>query len=83
MPPLLAIEVLSPSSQRTDLVRKPEILARFGCEHYWVVDPVRPAIRSFRLVGDMYAIVQTVEDVDLFTADEPFPVVCRPADLIR
>lgn len=83
VPPVLAIEVLSPSSQRTDLVRKPEILARFGCKHYWVVDPVRPAIRSLQFVGDMDSIVQTVEDDDLFAAAEPFPVSCRPADLVR
>lgn len=83
VPPLLAVEVLSPPSQRTDLVRKPEVLAKFGCPHYWVVDPLRPAIREFRLVGDLYVVADDVVGDDLFSTDAPFPISFRPADLIR
>lgn len=50
--PVLAVEILSPTSRRNDLVRKPEILAQFGVEHYWVIDPVNPSLRVFRLTGD-------------------------------
>ncbi len=35
---LLAIEVLSPGSQRRDRVLKRHLYARMGCE-YWIVDP--------------------------------------------
>lgn len=82
-PPVLAVEILSPSSRRTDLVRKPEVLGRFGVEHYWVVDPLNPALRVFRLVGATYESGQVVVAADLFETDVPFPVSFRPADLAR
>ncbi|MCK0112864.1 Uma2 family endonuclease [Ornithinimicrobium sp. F0845] len=82
-PPILAVEILSPSSRRTDLVRKPEVLSEFGVEHYWVVDPVHPAIRPFRLVGGTYESGQVVLGDDLFEIAVPFPVSFRPADLAR
>lgn len=82
-PPVLAVEILSPSSRGTDLVRKPEVLARFGVEHYWVIDPVNPAIRVFRLVDHSYESGQIVTGEELFETDEPFPVAFRPADLAR
>ncbi|MCK0112863.1 Uma2 family endonuclease [Ornithinimicrobium sp. F0845] len=82
-PPVLAVEILSPSSRRTDLVRKPEVLGRFGVEHYWVVDPLHPAIRVFRLVGETYESDQVVQGDGLFETDAPFPVSFRPADLAR
>ncbi|WP_256840167.1 Uma2 family endonuclease [Ornithinimicrobium faecis] len=80
-PPVLAVEILSPSSRRTDLVRKPEVLGRFGVEHYWVVDPLHPAIRVFRLVGETYQSGQVVGGDDLFETKVPFSVRFRPADL--
>lgn len=82
-PPVLAVEILSPSSRRTDLVRKPEALARFGVEHYWVIDPEHPAIREFRLVDGRYVTAQIVEGEDLFSTELPFPVSFRPIDLTR
>lgn len=83
-PPTLAVEILSPTSRRTDLVRKPEVLARFGCEeHYWVVDPLNPALRVFRLVGEAHESALVVEGEELFETDVPFPVRFRPADLVR
>ena len=81
--PPLVVEILSPSSRRTDLVRKPEALARFGVEHYWVIDPEHPAIREFRLVDGRYVTAQIVEGEDLFSTDAPFPVSFRPLDLTR
>lgn len=82
-PPVLAVEILSPSSRRTDLVRKPEVLARFGVEHYWVVDPVNPAVRIFRLADGTYESTLVVSGEDLFETEVPFPVSFRPADLTR
>jgi Uma2 family endonuclease len=39
-PPDLAVEVLSPSSRRYDLVEKRINYARFGVREYWIVDPI-------------------------------------------
>jgi Uma2 family endonuclease len=38
-PPDLAIEVLSPSTQRIDRGRKSDLLARHHVAEYWIVDP--------------------------------------------
>ncbi len=83
VPPVLAVEILSPSSRRTDLVRKPEVLARFGVEHYWVIDPVDPAIRVFRLADGTYGSGLIVAGEEVFSTEVPFPVSFRPADLAR
>lgn len=82
-PPVLAVEILSPSSRRIDLVRKPEVLARFGIEHYWVVDPLNPAIRAFRLRDGALVTDQVVTGDDVFETETPFPVRFGPADLVR
>lgn len=37
--PILAVEILSPSTRRRDLVTKLDILQLAGCPHYWVIDP--------------------------------------------
>lgn len=82
-PPVLAVEILSPSSRRTDLVRKPEALAQFGVPHYWVIDPLHPWLRVFRLEGGTYASDLVVEGDELFETSEPFPLAFRPVDLTR
>lgn len=82
-PPVLAVEILSPSSRRTDLVRKPEVLARFQVAHYWVIDPLNPSLRVFRLAGDTYESGEIVTGDDLFETAEPFPVSFRPSELLR
>lgn len=81
--PVLAVEILSPTSRRNDLVRKPEILAQFGVEHYWVIDPVNPSLRVFRLTGDTDDSGSVFGAEDLFETEAPFPVSFRPVDLTR
>ena len=81
--PVLAVEILSPTSRRNDLVRKPEILAQFGVEHYWVIDPVNPSLRVFRLTGDIDDSGSVFGAEDLFETEAHFPVSFRPVDLTR
>ena len=83
VPPTLAVEILSPSSRRVDLVAKPEVLAQFQCQHYWVVDPLDPAVSTFRLADGVYAPVTVVRGEELLRTDLPFPVSFRPDDLLR
>lgn len=40
VPPDLAVEVLSQSTERRDRERKRDMFARFGVPEYWIVDPV-------------------------------------------
>jgi Uma2 family endonuclease len=46
-PPLLALEVLSPSTRRHDLVRKRRLYEREGVREYWVVDPEDESVSVF------------------------------------
>jgi Uma2 family endonuclease len=82
-PPVLAIEVLSPSSRTTDRVTKRELYARFGVAHYWIVDPEMPSIVALQLRDSDYVEVGAAEGADEFEAAEPFPVLLTPAALIE
>jgi len=46
--PDLAIEVLSPSTRRKDLVVKRLLYERIGVVEYWIVDPKRDAVQVYR-----------------------------------
>lgn len=83
VPPVLAVEILSPTSRGVDLVRKPDALAAFGVEHYWVIDPLHASLRVFRLEGDADESGLVVTGEERFETDVPFPVTFRPVDLTR
>src|SRR5436305_979281 len=52
MPPVLAVEVLSPSTAIHDLNTKKAVYERFGTGSYWVIDPGEPALTVFELDQD-------------------------------
>lgn len=80
--PLLAVEVLSPSTRSFDLLVKKERLQRAGCAHYWVVDPDIPAIITWRLEGDTYVDAGTATGDEAMHVDTPFRVEIVPAQLL-
>jgi Uma2 family endonuclease len=82
-PPVLAVEVLSPSSRTTDEVTKRALYERFGVAHYWIVDPAAPAVRALRRdasghYGDALEIAGSAK----FAVDEPFAVRFSPEQLV-
>jgi len=85
--PLLAVEVLSPSTRMFDTHVKRERLERAGIVSYWVVDPVaRPAEASlvaWELGAEgLYLQVAKVVGDEPFEARLPFPVTVVPATLV-
>lgn len=59
---LLAVEVISPSSVRTDTVTKPVDYADAGIPHYWVIDPNPPVtVTVYHLVDSAYEESQRAE----------------------
>lgn len=80
--PLLAIEVISPSSRGFDLVLKRERLERAGIPSYWVVDPLDPRLIAWDFQDGRYVEVADVRGGESFTARAPYPVTVRPADLL-
>lgn len=49
--PDLVVEILSPSTRRTDELIKRSIYERFGALEYWLVDPDRRTVQVFRRAG--------------------------------
>jgi Uma2 family endonuclease len=82
--PVLAVEVLSPSTRGIDLLLKRDRLRRSGCASYWVVDPLDPRLVAWDLDdrGD-YVEVADVGGQDTWTSILPFPVTVTPDDLVR
>lgn len=64
--PLLAVEVVSPSTVDMDRELKPARLAHFGIQHYWIVDPAARTIEIFRLAGDRYELIARLGPDDRF-----------------
>lgn len=56
--PDLAVEILSPSSRRYDLVEKRINYARFGVREYWVIDPINRTATVHELVQDEWIPVR-------------------------
>ncbi len=83
-PPLLAVEIRSPSTALMDLTRKKAAYERFGVESYWIVDPDRgrPSLTAFELRDGRYVQVIRVSGADAFGAERPFPVEIVPARLL-
>lgn len=81
-PPVLAIEILSPSTRSIDLLLKKDRLQRAGCPHYWVVDPDEPSIIAWDLVEGTYREVANVSGDQAFEVQLPFPVRFTPESLI-
>lgn len=80
--PVLAVEVLSPSSVINDLNNKKAAYERMGVASYWVVDPQQPSITVFELTDGRYRQVSEVKDGDVLEVERPFPVRVTPRDLL-
>ena len=59
--PVLAVEVLSPSTRLIDLTLKRSRYEAAGCPSYWVVDPDLPALTVWELRGGGYVEVGHAE----------------------
>jgi len=81
--PLLAVEVLSPSSKRRDLMLKHSVYAECGVAAYWVVDPEEVSLRAWQLVEGYYVDVGHASGEQPLTLTQPYPVTLIPAQLVR
>ncbi len=82
-PPLLVVEIRSPSTALIDLNRKKAAYERFGVPSYWIVDPdpPQPGLTVFELRDGRYSLA--VETSGSFTVERPFISTIAPADLTR
>lgn len=80
--PLLAVEVLSPSTRGVDLMLKRERLQRAGCPHYWLVDPDEPSVTALALYDGAYRETAHAAADETFCVTAPFPVSFTPTSLV-
>ncbi|MEU4195157.1 Uma2 family endonuclease [Kribbella sp. NPDC026611] len=80
--PLLAVEVLSPSTRRFDLMVKFSRLQDAGCPSYWVIDPDTPSLIAWEMQDGAYVQVAKVAGEESARLVSPFEVTVVPADLI-
>ena len=81
-PPVLAVEVLSPSTRAIDLGLKRLAFAGAGVATYWVVDPGEPSVRVFEHDGTDLVEVADVRGDDPYDATRPYPVRVVPSALL-
>ncbi|WP_410589573.1 Uma2 family endonuclease [Amycolatopsis sp. lyj-23] len=82
-PPVLAVEVLSPSTALYDLNLKKAAYERLGTGSYWVIDPEEPELTVFELdeEGHYHQVAKAAGD-EVFEAERPFSVRIVPRELL-
>lgn len=67
-------EILSPSNERNDVVKKMRTYQRCGLPHYWVLDPVAETLIVYRWTDGGFLLVQSAQGEERIFA-EPFTAV--------
>jgi Uma2 family endonuclease len=67
-------EILSPSNERNDVVKKMRTYQRTAVPHYWIVDPVAETLIVYRWTEGGYLLVQSAQGEEKIQA-EPFEAV--------
>jgi Uma2 family endonuclease len=71
---LVAVEIISPGSRRTDTVVKPVEYANAGIPYYWVIDMDAPlSLAAYHLAGD-FGYQEAPAVTGTFRTMEPFPL---------
>ncbi len=82
-PPVLAVEVLSPSTRAVDLAMKRLTYEAAGVPAYWLVDPVAPSLTVLHLEEGQYVEHAMVTGDEAYEAEFPFPVTVVPGALLE
>jgi hypothetical protein len=89
---LAVVEVVSPSSRRTDRVTKPEVYASAGIGAFWRIEldlfpgsdgDDLPVVLAYRLDGDGYRLAARAGAGTMVRVPVPYPVEFDPAVLLR
>jgi Uma2 family endonuclease len=65
--PDLVVEIVSPSTRRSDEIVKRRLYERFGVREYWLVLPRRRAVRVFRHDGARFRPAEDLSARDVLT----------------
>lgn len=76
-PPLLVVEVRSPSTRLVDQHLKRAAYEEAGVPSYWLVDPLEPSLTVLELVEGGYRELARTSGEQVYDAAAPFPVRIR------
>lgn len=76
-PPLLVVEVLSPTTTVYDRTTKSQRYAALGVPHYWIVDPATRRVECYRREGSVYRPVTSAGPEETL-AHPDFPAIQFP-----
>ena len=80
---VLAVEIVSVGSERTDRTIKHGEYADAGIPHYWIVDiDPRPTLTASHRAGE-FGYVDAPAVTGVFTTEEPFPIRLELDQLLR
>jgi Uma2 family endonuclease len=82
-PPLLAVELRSPSTAIVDRNAKLAAHEKFGVASYWIFDPdpARPELTVFELRDGTYEQIAQASGPNALRIERPFPVEIVPSEL--
>jgi Uma2 family endonuclease len=81
-PLALAVEILSPSTRRKDMVLERSKYEDAGVASYWIVDPAAPSFVAYDLVDGRYVEVARATGSETADVALPFPVRIVPSTLV-
>lgn len=81
--PVLAVEVLSPSTRHFDLSLKRARYEAAGCPNYWVIDPDEPSLRAWHLQEGTYHLVAHASGEQAADLTAPWPLRIVPSALAK
>jgi Uma2 family endonuclease len=67
-------EIVSPSNERNDVVRKMRTYQRSGVPHYWIIDPIAETLIVYRWTEGGFLLVPSAQGEERVRA-EPFDAV--------
>lgn len=85
LPPVLCVEILSPSTRTRDLNVKRGIYERGGVPAYWIIDPTGPRLLVHERDPDTGTYIERADltGAASFDATTPFPVTVDVGALVR
>ncbi|MEU4604399.1 Uma2 family endonuclease [Kribbella sp. NPDC023972] len=79
--PLLAVEVLSPSTRTTDVVLKRTLYEQHAIPSYWLLDPTHHELTILELTDSGYTCQAVLQAEETFHTTKPFPIALTPGEL--
>lgn len=80
--PLLALEVLSPSTRHIDLGLKRARYETAGTASYWVFDPGEPSLTVWELREGRYVEASRASGDQVCDVSQPYPMRLVPSELV-